>query len=843
MDEKREATASLETERGSLTLIDLLLAPYDELVEVDTNLGRMRALRHVEGKYFVPVIDAAVKDMLRYSARYMIHPEDQETYISFNDPATLAQRFRESETPGLMRARFRYKLLSGGWRLVEQINIGGAEQGLPAGVYYAFIFDIEQKHNSEEELASTRENMLTRHALTGLLWEEQFFKRGKRFVQEHADDWCMIAFDLEHFKLFNEWYGRKQGDLLLARFGAKIREVELATGGLGCYVGQDDFCLLAPYDMENIRRLYDELHGLVKEYGTSVGFMPAFGVAPLAANESCSVEELYDRAALAARRAKENFHTRIRVFDPAMYEQTEKDYQILSDFQDALDNQELFFVLQPQCQIASGKIVGAESLVRWRKANGEMVSPGVFVPVLEEYGFVTDMDKYVWESVCAWQRQWIDSGRTPLPVSVNVSQADISAIDVPDFFAQLMEKYSLPTDVIKIEITESAYVDNDKVADTVQRLREMGFLVLMDDFGSGYSSLNMLRNMNIDVIKLDAQFLRMSGDDRRKGQQIMETIVNMAKTMGVPIIVEGVETREESDFLAGLGCSYVQGYFFYRPMPVSDFEKLISGPERIDTGGFRFKMKDRFHTREFLDQNMFSDKMLNNILGPVAFYLWHGDDVDIVRFNEQYYKEFRMPALHRHMKQMQRMLVEEDIPTLHYLLNQAMRDPLEGAESTLRFQRPDGSISQFRMHFFFVERDESGKRFYGSLRDLTEFITLNDHIRLLSAVVTDSVLFVRRKEGRWLCRVTVHALADDLGLAWLEFEEELNNGAFYQRLDQADRERLVAFTGDQANNGVFSEPFRVAAANGKTLRLRMKCDAVRDKKSGVEYILTLRKEA
>ena len=214
-----------------------------------------------------------------------------------------------------------------------------------------------------------------------------------------------------------------------------------------------------------------------------------------------------------------------------------------------------------------------------------MVSPGIFVPVLEQYGFVTDLDQFVWEEVCAWQRRWIDAGHTPLPVSVNVSQIDIFTIDVPAYFNLLIWKYKLPVDVIKIEITESAYVGDGAVVDTVKRLREKGFIVLMDDFGSGYSSLNMLRSLNVDIIKLDAQFLRMNSDDQ-KGIHILESIVGMAKSMETPIIVEGVETKEETEFIKELGCHYVQGYFFYRPMPVTDFETLIGDENNIDISGF-----------------------------------------------------------------------------------------------------------------------------------------------------------------------------------------------------------------------------------------------------------------
>ncbi|MBQ9458446.1 MAG: bifunctional diguanylate cyclase/phosphodiesterase, partial [Oscillospiraceae bacterium] len=430
---------------------------------------------------------------------------------------------------------------------------------------------------------NNNQDVEARSELTGLYMEPALHIRGKELLRAHPEDWCVIAIDLEHFKLFNEWYGREAGDQLLAQIGQRLVRVEADTGGLACYLGQDDFALLVPYDEQSVHKLFESIHEMITEHGTSVGFMPAFGVC--LADGTSSVEELHDRAAQASQHAKENFHHRIRVFEEAMYKKTERDYQILSDFQLALQEHELFINLQPQCVIESGKIVGAESLVRWKKADGSMVSPGVFVPVLEQYGFVTDLDQFVWEEVCAWQRSWIDGGHTPLPISVNVSQIDIFTVDVPAYFDLLLWKYKLPVETIKIEITESAYVGDGAVADTVRRLREKGFLVLMDDFGSGYSSLNMLRTLSVDIIKLDAKFLRMSSEDQ-KGVHILESIVGMAKSMEAPIIVEGVETEEETMFIKSLGCRYVQGYHFYKPMPVADFEKLIGDENNIDTSGF-----------------------------------------------------------------------------------------------------------------------------------------------------------------------------------------------------------------------------------------------------------------
>ncbi|MBE7004750.1 MAG: EAL domain-containing protein [Ruminococcaceae bacterium] len=441
-------------------------------------------------------------------------------------------------------------------------------QGDTKHLIFGFAFDVGLDAHSE---------------LTGLRTEAALYVRGKELLEAHPEGWCLITLDLEHFRLFNEWYGRDAGDELLRQIGERMTRAEAKTDGLACYLGQDDFVLIMPYDEEGVRRLFEDVHELVMEHGTSVGFMPAVGVCM--EENGISVEEMFDRALQASQHAKEDYHHRIRIFEESMFQKTERDYQILSDFRLAIQNQELFIQLQPQCNIDSGRVVGAESLVRWKKADGSMVSPGIFVPVLEQYGFVTDLDQFVWEEVCAWQRRWIDGGHTPLPVSVNVSQIDIFTIDVPSYFNLLLWKYKLPVEVIKIEITESAYVGDDKVADTVRRLREKGFLVLMDDFGSGYSSLNMLRTLSVDIIKLDAKFLRMNSDDL-KGVHILESIVGMAKSMEAPIIVEGVETEEETEFIKKLGCHYVQGYHFYRPMPVPDFEALIGDTGNIDTRGY-----------------------------------------------------------------------------------------------------------------------------------------------------------------------------------------------------------------------------------------------------------------
>ncbi|MBE7008152.1 MAG: EAL domain-containing protein [Ruminococcaceae bacterium] len=823
-------------------LMQLMLAPFDALTEIDLKNGRISAIRQPpKGKFFAPLPKGPVDDMLQYTAENMVHPDDRAAFIAANDMSTLLQRLDDPREPGVTRARYRYKLLEGGWRWVERIAVGGKRFGLPEGVVYSFVFDLEESAQPAEKTPrSAAGGNALRNELTGLLREDVFFARGKSILQDDPGDWCMVVLDLEQFKLFNEWYGREQGNQLLAQIGARMIRAEMMTGGLAGYFGQDDFCLLTAYDMDAIRQLYAEIHNLIIDHGTSVGFMPAAGVSR--AEAGATVEELYDRAALAARHAKEDYHDRIREFEPSMFQKTDQDYRILSDFQRALAENELFLAFQPQCRAEDGRIVGAECLVRWRKADGTMVSPAVFVSVLEEYGFVTDLDRFVWEEACRWQRKWLDGGHALLPLSVNVSRVDIYTIDVPAHFERLLRTYDLPTDAVKIEVAEAAYVDSAQAADVVRRLREKGFTVLMDDFGSGYSSLNVLRSLNVDVIKLDVRFLRMSGDDR-KGLQIMESIVNLAKTMGVPIVVEGVETKEEMEFLTGLNCNYVQGRYFYSPMPAEEYEALIADPMRVAGGGFAVRSSEQFRIREFLDRNVFSDAMLNNILGPVAFFRRSGKEAEIVRFNPQFREEVRIPHFREYMKSLRRLMPGGEYEALCALLDRAAAEPLAGARGEICLTRPDGTALRLEAHVYYLEENERGQKFYASVHDVTKLTELGEQMRLLSRLSLDTVMFLFRTDGERYFRVATHGLAKELGMGADELEKELNSGAFAARVAPEEREALRRYVEERgARMEDYSPPFTVKTARG-ALRLRLRVSSVLDKSGGAEHIVVLHKDA
>ena len=815
---------------------------FDELAELDFRNDRHRNIYHVEGKYFVPLIDCSFHELWRFAQENMIHPDDKEIYAELMNPDTMERRLAESATKGILHAEMRYKLLDGQWRWTEQIVIGGAQYGLPEGVARTYIFDIQNQKDRREGREATFPTGGGRDELTGLLREKAFFAKAREFVPEHSDGRCLVVIDIENFKLFNDWYGRGAGDILLANIGGLLREAEHQDGALAGYFGQDDFCLLIPFSKERIDKLYLDLKTLTKEAGNvnSVGFLPAIGLA--LCDGSTQILDLFDRAALAVRKIKGDFHKRIRIYRPFMIEQTEEEYRILSDFQNGLRQHEVYFCLQPQCRVSTGRVVGAESLARWRKADGTRIPPDKFVPVLEKYGFVTDLDQFIWEEVCRWLRKWMDSGHTPLPISVNVSQVDIFTIDVPQFFDNLTKKYNLPKSALKIEITESAYVsDTTAVKEAVQKLREMGFIVLMDDFGSGYSSLNMLRKLNVDIIKLDAQFLRLNDIDSEKGIHILETIINMTQTMALPVIVEGVENEQQVSFLADLGCRYIQGYHFYRPMEVADFEKLISDESRIDTGGFSFKANQQFHIREFLDQNIYTDSMLNNILGAAAFYEWDGgDNVDIVRFNEQFYHIVNEPNFQDRIRGIQNFLHPNDRKPFIETLRKAEIDRMNGASGMFGVYRENGSLGRFFIRMYYLEDTEQGKIFYASLQEITEVTNLQNQMRLLSRFSSESIVFLRKEKSGWVCQVVVHGLEKKMGLSKDDFERELNQGGFYSRIEEKSKSALFHMINLNEKTTDFGLPFRMTNANGELIEIYLKVDVVNDEYSNVARIVMFR---
>lgn len=429
----------------------------------------------------------------------------------------------------------------------------------------------------------------------GLFGGTQFFKTVDYKLKNVWSGYCLIAIDIEHFKLFNKWWGRQAGDEFLADIATILKEFETLYDGVAAYIGGDNFAILLPDRTEIVETLTTKLSTMASEKTSNVGFLPALGVYRTT-GEKMEAMVMYDRATEAQSHVFGNYEERCCTYEENMTKEVEQELNLIIEAREGLERRQFFLVLQPKCRINTGKIVGAEALVRWRHPAKGMISPGAFIPVLEKNGLIADLDLFVWEEVCRKIREWEDMGIRPVPISINVSRIDMLSIDVVSELNRLVDKYNIEKKYVKVEITESAYVDDaDQINDTVCNLQQAGFTLLMDDFGSGYSSLNTLRNIVVDIIKIDMKFLDMSHDDMKKGQQILKSVINMSREMNLPIIVEGVETKEQTDFLEKMNVKYAQGYFFYRPMEVASFTELLCDKDKVDYEGIYTSKMDKSH--------------------------------------------------------------------------------------------------------------------------------------------------------------------------------------------------------------------------------------------------------
>ena len=777
-------------------LIDLLNnSSCDEVVEINVKENTYRQLFHVDGKYFVPVIEDVSYDALYdFVSQFIVHPDDREIYRAFMNPSGIFERLKHNEIPNFGCEQFRYKLQDGSYRYVEQCIITGLENGIQDGVLRLYVFDIQNYKARQNGVAGDEKNIISvgRDSLTNLLLEKEFLNKAQELITDNPDlNWCLISIDIKHFRFFDEWYGRESGDLLLAKIGISLAESEGELNGISGYFGKDDFAMLMPYDEQKVEVLYDRLRDKIVSFGSTAGFTPAFGVAMV--EKGMALVDVFDRATIASAKAKSDITNRICIYTPEMQFFAQQEYRTLSEYMQAFKDGEITFFLQPQCRISSGNVVGVEALARWVKKDGTIVPPMEFIPVLEKYGFIPDMDLYIWEQVCISVSEWLKRGHQAVPVSINVSRIDLFSLDVADSLRKLADKYAIPHNLIKVEITESSYVEaTDLVDKLVRQLSDDGFQVLMDDFGSGYSSLNMLTNLKIDAIKLDGKFLRVDDNKKEKAIHVLESVINMAKGIGLPIIVEGVEKKEQVEFLDSLGVRYIQGFYFYRPMPKEDFEKLIESGAKIDERGFVVKLNEQVRIREFLDKNIYSDSMLNNIIGPVAFYSWQDGKTDIVRFNEQFYQAVHIQEFADRLENIEQFIHKDDADKMHNAFKKAMDNRLTGATETLRFFTPDGTVLSFSIHFYYLGKKEGGERFYGAAQNVTELTDLKEEKNLVALYSKDSIAFLRKVNDEWIYSVASRGLADVFDITPQELEEELNKHEF-SRKRVANRKKYDLF--------------------------------------------------
>jgi EAL domain-containing protein (putative c-di-GMP-specific phosphodiesterase class I) len=318
----------------------------------------------------------------------------------------------------------------------------------------------------------------------------------------------------------------------------------------------------------------DYVRDELKKYPLDFDILPTFGVYVIT-NRLLPVSSMLDKANLAAKEIKGNYLSGYAYYTEEMGRRLLIEQELINDMNEALETGQFIVYIQPKYRLDSEEPSGAEALVRWKHPEKGLISPGIFIPVFERNGFIVKLDFYVWELVCKELSQWIHEGYDPMPVSVNVSRVNLYSADLVDTLCALTEKYGVPNGMLNLEITESVYTKNpDIMREMIKKLRSRGFVVMMDDFGSGYSSLNMLKDIEVDVLKIDVKFLSDTRNELRS-RSIISSIISMAKRISLMTVAEGVEKKEQAEFLSLVGCDFAQGYYYSKPMPCDEYEKNI----------------------------------------------------------------------------------------------------------------------------------------------------------------------------------------------------------------------------------------------------------------------------
>lgn len=569
-------------------------------------------------------------------------------------------------------------------------------------------------------------------AATGLLSKEAFFDEAAAYLRHSgARDVSIVCFDVDHFKLFNDLHGLDCGDELLRYLGRALA-LRFSPDGAQplARLAADTFALCATgIRPERVERI---LVDISSECPNGIDAIVRAGVYRIE-DPASPVSIMCDRAVIALRTVKGSYFDRVALYDPGMREALVLEREVVAGIESALREDRIELFLQPKCNIRTGKIVGAEALARWRHPERGIVAPGEFIPLIERNGLVCSLDLRVWEKTAAWIRGLIDEGVQPVPVSVNVSRADIYLVDVAAELHALVERYGIEPSLIEVEITESAYSERpDRIVAAFDALAERGFTVLMDDFGSGYSSLNMLKDINVDVLKIDMRFL--DRDDRRS-KDIMESVIRMARWLDLPVIAEGVETREQVNFLLDVGCSYAQGYYYARPMEAAAFEALLTDGSKVqhEQCALQDARRPILDFRDLLHENTISDRMLSSIIGSVALYSYADGDLRLIRGNEAYRRLIAtlgegvngaeeggslLPFVH-----------EEDRDALVAAAEETVRScPDDGVEVVVRRMGTNG-CHWHKMRLFHLNTTNGSATVYGSVTDVTERMEYMEALR------------------------------------------------------------------------------------------------------------------
>ena len=488
-----------------------------------------------------------------------------------------------------MNIWYKHPLEMNDWQVVSKVNISrGVSKEDSFAILLAwmivgpaiiiFITLIINFASMAGQISSNRKliSLIYLDTITGKTnWLKFKSDAAKLLKKRRKNEYALVSFDICKFRMYSDMYGNNEADKLIVRVSDICHNFIKKRHELATRHGGDTFALLIEYtDFDMLKKRVEDLSSALSKVQAKTATKYHFGVYEIK-DRTMAIDRINNLSGIAKDSgANSSQMNGISYFNNEIHLKLVNEREIENTMEVALEKKEFIVYLQPKYNSQNEELSGAEALVRWLSEEKGLMSPAKFIPIFEKNGFITKLDDYMLNEICALQKKWYDEGRKLFPISVNISRAHFEKPDLAEHIRDIVKKYEIPFSCVEIELTESAFFDDKNLLiETVKRLRQYGFVVSMDDFGSGFSSLNSLKDIPLDVIKLDAGFFNIANDEDNRSSFIIEDTIAMAKHLRMQTVAEGIETRQQVDFLCSLGCDLIQGYYFARPMPVDEFER------------------------------------------------------------------------------------------------------------------------------------------------------------------------------------------------------------------------------------------------------------------------------
>ncbi len=558
--------------------------------------------------------------------------------------------------------------------------------------------------------------------LTGIYNREGFYKATEELFEKNPDKEFIIAYwNVHRFKIINELFGRSAGDEVLKNMADMIRSAYEGVEGTYGRMESDNF--VACFPAELLKGSREFVHSGEITYineGTEYHFSACYGLYQVK-DRNIGIASMVDRSRIAMDTVKTNYVKPFAYYNNTMREDIVMEQMLMSECDAAIRENQFEVYYQPVCNALDGTIISAEALVRWRHPERGMISPGVFIPLFERNGYISVLDRYMWDKVCAMLKRRRERNLDVVPISMNVSRVDFYSQSLCSDIIRIVEKYELEPQLLRLEVTESSYSDNPQtVMEAVKKLQDYGFTIMMDDFGSGYSSLNTLKDLPVDILKIDMKFM----DDLDKGGKsaiILESIVRMTKWMSLRAVAEGVETEDELNFLKSIECNYIQGYYFYRPMPEKEFEELLNKPELVDVRSAVVTGSNESDFSILYNESLKAEGIFQNMSGGLGIYELVGDRLEVVRVNKGYYEMMKAGniGMTTEKRLVEKYMAQEDYQSLvsKCLEAEATKDTVQTQIKRVRY---DGESVWLDTRIRFLGNKGNRKMFYFYIMDITK---------------------------------------------------------------------------------------------------------------------------